>query len=148
MLTGGQTPCEAMNPMRAAPNAIAHGAALIKEASETGANSSGARKEASERGTNSSGARKEASERSANSRGVHKEASERGANSRGARKEASERGANSREARKEASERLNLNNTVQAKRSAVADNQRLACVSERRDIAYVPIADNHIIERE
>ncbi|MBQ9587252.1 MAG: hypothetical protein IJR26_05265 [Bacteroidales bacterium] len=36
MLTGGQTPCEAMNQMRAAPNAIAHGAALLKEASETG----------------------------------------------------------------------------------------------------------------
>ena len=40
---------------------------------------------------------------------------------------------------KEASERLNLSNTVQAKRSAVTDEQPVACVSERRDIAYVPI---------
>ena len=35
---------------------------------------------------------------------------------------------------KKASERLNLNNTVQAKRSAVTDSQHLAGVSERRDI--------------
>ena len=48
---------------------------------------------------------------------------------------------------KEASERLNLNNTVQAKRSAVTDNQHLACVSERRDLAYLPIADNHLLFR-
>ena len=46
--------------------------------------------------------------------------------------------------RKEASERLNNNNTVQAERSAVTDSQHLGCVSERRDLAYVPIADNHI----
>ena len=45
--------------------------------------------------------------------------------------------------RKEASERLNINNTVQAERSAVTDSQHLGCVSERRDLAYVPIADNH-----
>ena len=45
--------------------------------------------------------------------------------------------------RKEASERLNLSNTVQAKRSAVTDNQHLVSVSERRDISYVPIADVH-----
>ena len=45
--------------------------------------------------------------------------------------------------RKEAS-RLNINNTVQAERSAVTDSQHLGCVSERRDLAYVPIADNHI----
>ena len=44
--------------------------------------------------------------------------------------------------RKEASERHNLNNTVQAKRSAVTDNQHTACVSERRDLAYVPTAEN------
>ena len=44
---------------------------------------------------------------------------------------------------KEASERLNLNNTVQAKRSAVTENQHLTCVSKRRDFAYVPNADNH-----
>ena len=43
--------------------------------------------------------------------------------------------------RREASERLNLNNTVQAKRSAVNDNRHLVCVSERRDIAYMPIAE-------
>ena len=42
---------------------------------------------------------------------------------------------------KEASERLNLNNTVQAKRSAVTDNQHLVCILERCDLAYVPIAD-------
>ena len=47
--------------------------------------------------------------------------------------------------RKEASKRLNINNTVQAERSAVTDSQHLGCVSERRDLAYVPIADNHII---
>ncbi len=47
--------------------------------------------------------------------------------------------------RKEASERLNLNNTVQAKRSAVIDNQHLVCVSERRDIVYLPIANKHYI---
>ena len=41
----------------------------------------------------------------------------------------------------EASERLNLNNTVQAKRSAVNDNRHLVCVSERRDIVYTPIAE-------
>ena len=35
---------------------------------------------------------------------------------------------------KKASERLDLINTVQAKRSAVIDNQQNACVSERRDI--------------
>ena len=64
------------------------------------------------------------------------------------RKEASETGANHSGVFKQASERLNLNNTVQAKRSAVTDNQPIACVSERRDLAYVPIADNHIIERE
>ena len=58
------------------------------------------------------------------------------------RKEASETSANSSGVRKEASERLNLNNTVQAKRSAVTDNQHTACVSERRDLSYVPIADN------
>ena len=46
--------------------------------------------------------------------------------------------------RKEASERLNLNNPIQAQRSAVTDSQHLGCVSERRDLAYVPIADNHI----
>ena len=46
-----------------------------------------------------------------------------------------------RTCRREASERLNLNNTVQAKRSAVNDNRRLVCVSERRDIAYMPIAE-------
>ena len=46
--------------------------------------------------------------------------------------------------RKEASKRLNINNTVQAERSAVTDSQHLGCVSERRDLAYVPIADNHI----
>ena len=44
---------------------------------------------------------------------------------------------------KEASERLNLSNTVQAKRSAVTDSQHLVSVSERRDISYVPIADVH-----
>ena len=44
----------------------------------------------------------------------------------------------------EASERLDINNTVQARRSAVADNQHLACVSERCDLAYMPIADNHL----
>ena len=42
----------------------------------------------------------------------------------------------------EASERLNLNNTVQAKRSAVNDNRHLVCVSERRDIVYMSIAEN------
>lgn len=42
---------------------------------------------------------------------------------------------------KEASVMLNLNNTVQAKRSAVTDNQHLVCISERRDLSYVPIAD-------
>ena len=42
---------------------------------------------------------------------------------------------------KKASERLNLNNTVQAKRSAVNDNRHLVCVSERRDIVYMPIAE-------
>ena len=46
--------------------------------------------------------------------------------------------------RKEASERLNINNTVQAERSAVTDSQHIGCVSERRDLAYVPIADNHL----
>ena len=35
---------------------------------------------------------------------------------------------------KKASERLNLNNTVQAERSAVTDSQHLAGVSKRRDI--------------
>ena len=45
--------------------------------------------------------------------------------------------------RKEASKRLNINNTVQAERSAVTDSQHIGCVSERRDLAYVPIADNH-----
>jgi hypothetical protein len=56
----------------------------------------------------------------------------------------------------EASERLNNYSTVKkvqwtfdseaenlAKRSAVTDNQHLACVSVRRDLAYVPIADKH-----
>ena len=47
--------------------------------------------------------------------------------------------------RKEASKRLNNNNTVQAERSAVTDSQHIGCVSERRDLAYVPIADNHYI---
>jgi len=42
-----------------------------------------------------------------------------------------------------ASERLNLNNTVQAKRSAVVENLHTASVSERRDIVHTPIADNH-----
>ena len=46
--------------------------------------------------------------------------------------------------RKEASKRLNINNTVQAERSAVTDSQHIRCVSERRDLAYVPIADNNI----
>ena len=58
--------------------------------------------------------------------------------------------------RKEASKRLNINNTVKkvqwtfdseaenlAERSAVTDSQHIGCVSERRDLAYVPIADNH-----
>jgi len=45
--------------------------------------------------------------------------------------------------RKEASKRLNINNTVQAERSAVTDSQHIECVSERRDLAYVPLADNH-----
>ena len=63
-------------------------------------------------------------------------------------KEASETGADSSGVHKQASERLNLNNTVQAKRSAVTDKRRSISVSERRDLAYVPIADNHIIERE
>ena len=43
----------------------------------------------------------------------------------------------------EAPVRLNLNNTVQAKRSAVNDNQHTACVSERRDIVYMSICGNH-----
>ena len=72
----------------------------------------------------------------------HKEASEMVANSCGVHKEASEMCANSSGVHKEASERLNLNNTVQAKRSAVTDNQHTACVSERRDLSYVRIADN------
>ena len=50
---------------------------------------------------------------------------------------------NMRICHKEASERLNLNDTVQAKRSAVTENQHLTCVSGRRDLAYVPNADNH-----
>ena len=41
----------------------------------------------------------------------------------------------------EASERLNLNNTVQAKRSAVNDNRHLVCVSERRNIVYMSIVE-------
>ena len=41
----------------------------------------------------------------------------------------------------EASERLNLKNTVQTKRSAVNDNRHLVCVSERRDIVYMSIAE-------
>jgi len=49
---------------------------------------------------------------------------------------------NNRICHKDASERLIFNNTVQAKRSAVIDNQLFACVSERYDLAYVPIADN------
>jgi len=44
---------------------------------------------------------------------------------------------------KEASERLNLNNTVQAKRSAVTENLHTTGVSERRDIVRIPIADSH-----
>ena len=46
----------------------------------------------------------------------------------------------------EASERLDINNTVQARRSAVADTQHLACVSERCDLVYMPIADNHLFK--
>jgi len=45
--------------------------------------------------------------------------------------------------RQKASERLNLSNTVQAKRSAVIENLLAASVSERRDIEQMPIADIH-----
>jgi len=61
--------------------------------------------------------------------------------------------------RKEASKRLNINNTVKkvlwtfdreaenfAERSAVPDSHHIGCVSERRDLAYVPIADNPFIQ--
>ena len=99
-------------------------------------------KQASETGAKFSGVRKEASETGAKSSGMHKQASETGANHSGVLKQASDTGAKSSGVRKEASERLNLNNTVQAKRSAVTDNQHTARVSERRDLAYVPIADN------
>ena len=44
--------------------------------------------------------------------------------------------------RKVASKRLNLNNTVQAERSAVTDNQRTVSVSERRDIVQMSVVDN------
>ena len=36
---------------------------------------------------------------------------------------------------KEASGRLNYNNTLQVKHCAVTDNQHLACVLERRNLA-------------
>ena len=48
----------------------------------------------------------------------------------------------SRICRKVASERLNLNNTVQAERSAVTDNQYAVSVSERRDIVQMSVVDN------
>jgi len=57
---------------------------------------------------------------------------------------------------KEASARLGFNSTVKKvqwtfdseaekleQRSAVSDNQLVACISERCDLVYVPIADNH-----
>ena len=57
---------------------------------------------------------------------------------------------------KEASARPSFNNTVKkvqwtfdskaenlAKRSAVSDTRLVACISERCDLVYVPIADNH-----
>ncbi len=47
--------------------------------------------------------------------------------------------------RQKASERLNFNNTVQAKRSAVAENLHTTGVSERRDIVRIPIADSHFL---
>ena len=43
---------------------------------------------------------------------------------------------------KVASERLNLNNTVQAERSAVTDNQCAVSVSERRDNVQMSVVDN------
>jgi len=49
--------------------------------------------------------------------------------------------------RQKASERLNFNNTAQAKRSAVVENPHTTCVSERRDIAHMPIADSHILNK-
>ena len=48
-----------------------------------------------------------------------------------------------RSCHQKASERLNFNNTVQAKRSAVVENLRTTSVSERRDIVHMPIADNY-----
>ena len=111
------------------------------------ANFSGECKEASETGANFGRVHKKASEMRANFGGECKEASETGANFGRVHKKALEMRANFSGECKEASERLNLNNTVQAKRSAVTDNQHLACVSERRDLAYVPSADNHLIFR-
>ena len=46
---------------------------------------------------------------------------------------------------KVASERLNLNNTVQAERSVVADNQYAVSVSERRDNVQMSTADNSFL---
>jgi len=46
-----------------------------------------------------------------------------------------------RSCHQKASKRLDFNNTVQAKRSAVAENLRPDSVSERRDIVHMQIAD-------
>ena len=46
---------------------------------------------------------------------------------------------------KVASKRLNLNNTVQAERSAVTDNQRTVNISERRDNVQMSTADNSFL---